>query len=339
MIRFVLALLALLTHALVGAQPRGAGGPAQRFGVNLSGCEFANDPSLCPNEADIDWYVGQGFSLIRIPLKDVHLADRHMRTRVTAIVRYAQAKGAQVILDRHDYKRHSAADALTFWKPVLGDFSPATMIELANEPIKGYPEGSNKWMVSAQDTKETVLLFRKNGITNPILAGWPGWSAIFRADKGERATKPAESYLTAVDRVGGIRDPLGKFYLSGHRYLNKGASGTATACTATGDASVTQWAAAMRKRGLKGYLTEFAFGSHRGVPASCVAVGKALMASVRANSDVILGTTVWGGGRAWGESYIFKVEPKKGTRALAPESAYTASLMGRSSPVGAGNVK
>lgn len=316
---------------LVISAPVAAQQTAQRFGVNLSGCEFTNNTALCPNEADIDWYVGQGFSLIRIPVKDVHLSDQAMRKRLSAVVRYTQAKGAQVILDRHDYKRHSAADALAFWKPVLADFSRDTMIELANEPVKGYPEGSNNWMVSAQDTKETVLLFRRNGISNPILAGWPGWSAIFRADKGEKATKAAESYLTAVDRIGGIRDPLNRFYLSGHRYLDKGGSGTSRQCSAkagTGDGGIAKWAAAMRKRGLKGFLTEFAFGSHRGVPASCAAVAKAMMASIRANGDVIRGTAAWGGGRAWSESYVFKLEPKKGTRAAAPTSDYARLLRG-----------
>jgi hypothetical protein len=299
--------------------------------VNLSGCTFTDTTALCPNQADIDRYLSLGFNLVRLPVKDVHLVNPAHRKRIAAIVRYIQNKGVPVILDRHDYKRHAAAEALAFWKPVLVDFSSETMIELANEPVKGYPPGSNVWMVSARDTKETVALFRASRITNPILFGWPGYNAIFRADKGEWRLKPAASILTAIDRVGGIKDPLNRTYLSGHRYLDRGSSGTRAECTASphSDGGVTAFAAALRKRGMKAYITEFAFGSYRGVPASCQGPGANMMKAMRANSDVIVGATAWGGGRAWKDDYIFKIEPPKKTRFGAPGAAYTATLAGR----------
>lgn len=309
------------------AQPR----QPQRFGVNLSGCTFTDTTVLCPSYADIDRYLALGFNLVRLPVKDVHLVDPAHRKRIAAVVRYIQNKGVPVILDRHDYKRHSAAEALAFWKPVLADFSSETLIELANEPVKNYPPGTNVWMVSAQDTKETVALFRANRITNPLLFGWPGYNAIFRADKGERRISPAASILTAIDRVGGIKDPLGRTFLSGHRYLDKGSSGTSAECSEppSSDGGVAAFAAALRKRGMKAYITEFAFGSFRGVPVSCKRPGANMMRAIRANSDVILGTTAWGGGRAWKNSYIFKIEPPKGARSADGGTAYIESLAGR----------
>lgn len=312
-------------YAVVGAPARPS---ALRFGVNLSGCEFAAGTSLCPTQADIDAYVAKGFTLIRIPVQDSHLRGDNL-SKIAAIVAYAQSKGLQVILDRHDYTRHSGADAWAFWRPILPSFSPDTLIELANEPVKGYPVGSNPWMVSAQDTKDTIALFRANGVTNPILYGSPGYSSTFRFVKFKGAQFPAEGMGDAIDRVGGIQDPLNKSYFSGHLYLDKGSSGTSPTCTATGDGGIAAWAAGLRKRNIKGYLTEFAYGRHSGIPASCQAVGAAMMASVKANSDVIIGTTAWGGGRAWSETYIFKLEPKKGTFATAPTNSYTEQLLGR----------
>lgn len=309
----------------IGAALRPA---ATRFGVNLSGCEFNTTTALCPNSADIDVYASKGFALIRLPVQDQHLRGDNL-AKIAALVTYAQGKGLQVILDRHDYKRHSAADAWAFWRGVLPAFSADTLIELANEPVKEYPTGANRWMVSAQDTKETVALFRANGITNPILYGSPGYSATFRFVKFKSAQAPAEGLGDAIDRVGGIGDPLNKAFFSGHLYLDKGSSGTSAACTATGDAGIAAWAESMRKRGIKGYLTEFAFGRHSGIPASCAAVGDAMMAAVKANSDVILGTTAWGGGRAWPEGYAFKVESAKGTFKTAADSPYVAKLTGR----------
>lgn len=312
-------------YAAVGAPARPS---TVRYGVNLSGCEFAAGTSLCPTEADIDTYAAKGFTLIRIPVQDSHLRGDNL-AKIAALVAYAQSKGLQVILDRHDYTRHSAADAWAFWQGVLPSFSPDTLIELANEPVKGYPVGSNPWMVSAQDTKETVALFRANGVTNPILYGSPGYSATFRFVKFKGVNFPAEGMGDAIDRVGGINDPLGKAYFSGHRYLDKGGSGTKPTCASTGDAGIGEWAASMRKRGIKGYFTEFAYARHSGIPLSCAVVGAAMMASVKANSDVILGTTAWGGGRAWSETYIFKLEPKKGTFATAQTNSYTEQLLGR----------
>jgi len=302
----------------------------QLFGANLSGCEFATTVALCPNREDVDWYIATGYRLLRIPVLDTHLTDPAKLAVVAEIVTYAQSKGAKVILDRHDYTRHSAADAWAFWRPILPSFSADTLIELANEPVKGYPAGSNPWMVSAQDTRDTVVLFRANGVTNPILFGSPGYSSTSRFTKFKGARFPAEGMGDALDRVGGINDPLNKTYFSGHRYLDKGGSGFKPGCnTNSGDGGLGVFADGLRKRGLQAYVTEFGLGNNRGLFTSCNVVGPNFMASIKANSDVIRGTTVWGGGRAWAESYIFKLEPKKGTRASVTVSDYVKMMAGR----------
>jgi len=62
---------------------------------------------------------------------------------------------------------------------------------------------------------------------------------------------------------------------------------------------------------------------------SCAAVGAEALAALRANSDVLLGVTWWGGGRVWPESYIFKIDPPKAARFTAPTSSYVEQLTGR----------
>ena len=287
--------------------------PTVRYGVNLSGCTFVAGTSLCPVKADVDWYAAAGFTDVRLPVSNANLTDPKQLAVIADLVGYIQAKGMGVLLDRHDFKRHSAEDALAFWQPILPNFSVETMIELANEPVHNYPAGSNVWMVSAQDTKETVLLFRQRGIRNPILFGWPGYSATFRTDKREASTKAAESILTAIDRVGGIHDPLGLTFMSGHRYLDKGSSGTNRSCDPAWpntDGGIAKWAADMRARGMKGMLTEYAFGNYTGISGSCLIPARNVMAAIAANGDVIPNVFGWGGGRAWKDNYIFAVAPK-----------------------------
>ncbi|MBB5712963.1 hypothetical protein [Sphingomonas xinjiangensis] len=89
------------------------------------------------------------------------------------------------------------------------------------------------------------------------------------------------------------------------------------------------FAAQLRKRGLKGYVTEAAFGSSYGVDTTCTGIGQNAIADVKANSDVLLGITWWGGGRIWPESYHFKIEPAKATRFTAAIPAYTQQLLGQ----------
>ena len=139
--------------------------------------------------------------------------------------------------------------------------------------------------------------------------------------------KPCESVACAIGRDPGPLDPLGLTYINGHRYFDSGSSGTSKAC-ATEASGFAPFAAQLRKRGLKAYITESAFGSSYGVHPTCEAVAKEALAALRANSDVLLGITWWDGGRIWPESYAFEIEPPKAQRFTAAVPAYAQRFAG-----------
>ena len=57
-----------------------------------------------------------------------------------------------------------------------------------------------------------------------------------------------------------------------------------------------------------------------------MAVGADAVAQLRANSDVLLGVTWWGGGRMWPDRYLFKIECPKDLRFTCPPSEYQRML-------------
>lgn len=302
------------------------------FGANLSGAEASGGDAVRPSLEDWKGYVERhGFKLIRYPFKD----DRMTPARIAELkvnVAYARSKGVPVILDNHTYRWDAPAKAIAFWTGFARNFPDdgSVILDLVNEP-RGFddPVLTNDWMQWARDSKIIIAGLRANGIKHPIALEWPQWSATFRFDKKEGAWKACESAGCALDRdTSGPLDPLNRTYLNGHRYFDKGSSGTSKDCDVKTSGFV-EFAEQLRRRGLKAYITESAFASHYGMKPSCAAVGAEALAALRANSDVLLGVTWWGGGRVWPESYIFKIDPPKAARFTAPTSSYVEQLTGR----------
>ncbi|KQM91860.1 hypothetical protein ASE77_11765 [Sphingomonas sp. Leaf226] len=251
-----------------------------------------------------------GFKLIRYPFKDDRMTSARI-AELKANVAYARSKGVPVILDNHTYRWDAPAKAIAFWTGFARNFPDdgSVILDLVNEP-RGFddPVLTNDWMQWARDSKIIIAGLRANGIKHPIALEWPQWSATFRFDKKEGAWKACESAGCALDRdTSGPLDPLNRTYLNGHRYFDKGSSGTSKDCDVKTSGFV-EFAEQLRRRGLKAYITESAFASHYGIKPSCAAVGTEALAALRANSDVLLGVTWWGGGRVWPESYIFKID-------------------------------
>jgi endoglucanase len=164
------------------------------------------------------------------------------------------------------------------------------------------------------------------------LVEWPQWSASFRFDKREGPKSQCGSGACAIDRTpGGLVDPLNRIILSPHRYFDRDGSGQSTTCFSTPQdvGGLREFAAAARKHGFQASLGEYALGSHAKITATCAALAPAVIAALKADSDVWLDAFVWGGGRAWTDNYIFKIEPKKGTRASVPVSDYVKMMAGR----------
>ncbi|KHA62766.1 cellulase family glycosylhydrolase [Sphingomonas sp. Ant20] len=314
------------------AAPEAPAGLAQPlFGANLSGAEASGGDAIRPTIDDWKGYIERhGFGLIRYPFKD----DRMTPARIAELkinVAYAGSMGVPVILDNHTYRWDAPPKSIAFWTGFARNFPDdgSVLLDLVNEP-RGFddPVMTNDWDQWARDSNLIIAGLRANGIRHPILLEYPGWSATFRFDKGEGPKKATESAGTALDRAGGLKDPLGLTFINGHRYFDRGSSGTNKECEAKTSGFV-EFAAQLRKRGLKAYITESAFGSHYGVNASCAAVGAEAIAALRANSDVLLGITWWGGGRVWPESYIYKIDPPKAARFTATTSGYVERLTGR----------
>ncbi len=301
------------------------------FGANLSGAEASGGDAIRPSLEDWKGYIERhGFGLIRYPFKD----DRMTPARIAELkvhVAYARSKGVPVILDNHTYRWDAPPKAIAFWTGFARNFPDdgSVMIDPVNEP-KGFndPVLTNDWDQWLRDSNAIIAGLRANRIRHPILLEYPQWSATFRFDKKEGPKKACESAGCAIDRGGGLKDPLGLTFINGHRYFDKGSSGTSSECVDK-TSGFPEFAEQLRRRGLKGYITESAFASHYGMKASCAAVGAEAIAALRANSDVLLGITWWGGGRIWPESYIFKIEPAKGTFRVTQDNPYLTMLTGR----------
>jgi len=320
-------------YAPVDAPPcAGAVKPVEPlFGANLSGAEASGSDAIRPSLEDWKGYVERhGFKLIRYPFKD----DRMTPARIAELkvnVAYAGSEGVPVILDNHTYRWDAPPKAIAFWTGFARNFPDdgSVMIDPVNEP-RGFddPVLTNDWDQWLRDSNLIIAGLRANEIRHPIVLEYPQWSASFRFDKKEAPWKACESAACAIDRGGGLKDPLGLTYLNFHRYFDKGSSGTNKECDAK-TSGFLELAEQLRRRGLQGYITEGAGGSHYGVPASCKAVLAEAIAAIRANSDVIKGITWWGGGRIWPESYFFKIDPPKAVRFTAPTSSYTKTIAGK----------
>lgn len=308
--------------------------PGPLFGANLSGAEARGGDMLRPTLNDLKNYIGRfGFKLIRYPFKPDRMTPDRI-AELQTLASYARSKRVPMILDAHTYKWLPPAEMIAFWTRFARNFPDdgSIMLDLVNEP-RGFDDPTlvNDWDQWLRDSNLVIAGLRANGIRHPILLEYPQSSATFRFDKGERKTpgftKPCESAACAIDRGGGLRDPLGLTYINAHRYFDKGSSGGSKACD-TEVSGFATFAERLRKRGLKAYITESAFGSSNAIHPSCEAVAKEAIAALRANSDVILGVTWWGGGRIWPESYLFKIEPAKHERFSAEVPTYTRMLAG-----------
>lgn len=309
--------------------------PDPLFGANLSGAEARHGDVLRPTLNDLKNYIDRfGFRLIRYPFKpDRMTPDRIAELR--SLTNYAKSKHVPVILDMHSSKWLPPAEMIALWTGLARNFPDdgSIMLDLINEP-RGFddPILVNDWDQWLRDSNLIITGLRNNGIKHPILLEYPQWSASYRFDKGERKSlafsQPCESAACAIDRGGGLQDPLKRTFINAHRYFDKGSSGTSSVCN-TQTSGFSTFAEQLRKRGLKAYITESAFGSSYGIDPSCEAVAREAITSLRANSDVILGVTWWGGGRIWPEDYIFKIEPPKSARFTAPVPLYIKMITGQ----------
>lgn len=310
-------------------------GDTPLMGVNLSGCEFSPDGSLCPSAATVNTYIDKGFRAIRLPFRGSQIGNTVVVNKMKAAVDAAIKRNVYIILDRHDYGQTFDPDQAAWWGSFIKNFPNTTyvMIDTMNEPRKGssYQADPSTGKSYATQVNAGIAAFRKAGFKHKLLIEWRGSSGMVRFDKRESSSKACESPACSFDRAGGLKDPLGLTMVSGHRYPDSDGSGTSPVCVTntTGTKLIWNTDLAAKARGLKVWVGEIAFGNHAKVSATCDALGKDAIKRMRSLPDVYVGVTWWGGGNGWKEDYLYKIEPKKGTFATAAPSPYLRTITGR----------
>lgn len=292
-------------------------GDWQRFGVNISGCEFKVE--TCPRPADVALYADAGAQAIRLPVRADRLETPDQLRRLERLVAATTRRGIYVIIDDHRYRPIGDPTVRAFWLRIGPLFRGNRLVafDLQNEPRGG------TWESYGREANMLIGALRAAGIDNDILLEWRQSSGANRADKKEPADKPCESAFCSLDRAGGLRDPLGRTLMSPHSYWDSDGSGRSGYCRGDTSAKGQLGAvtAAARRRGVRLFLGEFAFGKSGVLSPVCAKLGQEMFAYMRANRDVWAGGTLWGGGPAWSARYTFRLEKAK-DRAATFDTAY-----------------
>jgi endoglucanase len=309
-------------------------GKTPRIGVNLAGCQFVADGTLCPTPTQVNTYIDKGFTAFRIPFQGYQANNPLVIARIKAAAAAAAARGAYVILDRHDFAGTFDVASANWWAAVMKNFPDSThvMIDTMNEPKKGASYEKDATGKSyATEVNAGIAAFRKAGFKHILMIEWRGWSNMGYFDKRETATKTCGSPACSFDRAGGLKDPLGRTMVSGHRYPDFDSSGTHSECITgvAGRSIISNAVVGAQARGLKVWLGEFAFGNSRGVSAACRAIGTDVLKYIKSMPTTVAGVSWWGGGNGWKETYIYKVETTKGTVARAANTPYLDMLLGK----------
>ncbi|MBW3623508.1 MAG: glycoside hydrolase family 5 protein [Armatimonadetes bacterium] len=316
----------------VGAASADSGGPSPAAtkplpytGVNLAGGEFF-DPQKVPDpvygkhftyptEADFDYFASKGMNVFRIPFRWETLQPRVGEPfrkaeidRLKAVVTGATRRGLVVILDLHNYARHSGKiigspevsheDFANFWVRLAREFRSDRRVwfGLMNEP---HGISAEQWVPAAN---AAIAAIRKAGATNLLLVPGTAWTG-------------AHSWLD--DWYGGangvwmlnVKDPLNRYAYDVHQYLDKDSSGTRPEVVSPtiGSERLRKFVEWSRKHKKRAFLGEFA------VPAT--EEGRAalhdMLHSMERDRDVWLGFTWWAAGAWWGD-YMFSIQPKDG---------------------------
>lgn len=319
--------------ALCAAAPASAAARAPRegllLGVNIAGLEFKpgaipgrlDTDYTAPRPADISYFAGLGFRVIRLPFLWERLQpefgggfNADYFGLIERVARNARESGMRIVLEPHQYGRRrvgrtnfiigetpnvSSHHFALFWREFSTRFreAPHVIFGLQNEPH----DQNMDVLVSVQNG--AIAAIRQAGCRNLVLASGNAWSGAH----SWRSSGNASAMLR-------IHDPANALAFDVHQYLDRDSSGTNNACTPNAGSRrlepFTQWARANRRRG---FLGEFAAGRND----ACSRELAALLDHLQANRDVWLGGAYWAGGPWWGEDYEFNVTPRDLARPIA----------------------
>ena len=324
----LIALLALAPNA-VRAQEISPFTTA-RAGVNLAGAEFGDDklPGVFdknytyPNAGQLDSYVAQKRSLIRLPFKWERVQhslraplDADEVARLRAVLQAAAARKMDVILDAHNYGRYrfegeneaqiigagrvGPADFADFWGKMaaeLGDEPALYGYGLMNEP---HDMGDDaRWPLAAQAAIDAI---RTVDAATPIVVAGDGWSSALRWATSSNAKLPAK-----------LRDPADNLVYEAHCYFDKNQSGqyskdyeTELGSPDRGVENVRPFVEWCKTNQVRGFVGEF------GVPDSDARWLETMTRFLDYLAANQISSTYWAGGPWWG-NYPLSIEPRDG---------------------------
>ncbi|AKU97732.1 Endoglucanase [Labilithrix luteola] len=298
--------------------------PVPWRGINLSVAEWGigvfpgtlGKEYTWPTAANVDYYMSKGMNTFRIPFAWERLQpkangafDAKYAEGLDTIVNYAVSKGANVIIDPHNYARYygGVVGSTSVPNSVFADLwtrlatkyasNPHIFFNLVNEP---HDIQTEQWASAAN---AAIAAIRATGANNVIMVPGNQYTGAWAWTSGDiYGTSNAVALLNIVD-------PLNNVVFEAHQYLDGNSSGTSSSCVSTtiGSERLAGWIKWLRDNGKKGFLGEFAGGNN----ATCNAAVTDMLNTMMSASDVIMGFTWWAGGPWWG-NYMFALDPSNG---------------------------
>lgn len=302
--------------------PQPTEGPLPYRGVNLAGGEFGdklpgteNVDYRWPTNSEVDYFVSKGMNTFRVAFKWERLQrtaygefEAAYLSKLDGLVAYATSKGANVILEPHNFARYygetvgsskvPSAVFANLWSRIAKKYAGNTraMFNLVNEP---HDISSEQWVSAANDA---ISAIRAAGANNLIHVPGNGWTG---------AHSWASSYYGTSNTVAmlDIVDPANHIVFEVHQYLDSDSSGSSDRCVdkTVGSQRLQGFISWLRKNGKKGFVGEFAGGDN----ATCNEAVKDMLDAMTKAADVLVGWSWWAAGPGWGD-YIFTIEPKNG---------------------------
>jgi endoglucanase len=316
-------------------------------GVNLTGAEYAYDPSVPPvldsnytfvSHQDIDYLASKGVAFGRLlfsweilqPALNGGL-DAMYETTLRDRVNYATGKGMHVMIEPHGsessrfarYKGNAIGSAAVpdsafadLWTRLaeIHKENPQVIFGLMNEPNN---ISTVQWYAAAQAAIDAI---RATGATNMIMVPGNGFS--------QPGTWNRTYYDSAFPGVSNatcwamLEDPLDAIVVSVHTYFDSDGGGNGIDIVHPHIIGqrlqpVVEWA---RARGLKVHLSEFGASSTN--PDAEAAVANAI-AYMNANADVVIGWAWWAyGPPSWWSGYQFTLCPTNDYTVDDPKMAW-----------------
>ncbi|MEB2231821.1 glycoside hydrolase family 5 protein [Xanthomonas campestris pv. campestris] len=318
LLRCALIMLCIATMSIAQAQSPNR---LKYAGVNISGAEIQSSkkPGVLnidyryPAASEYRYFAGKQMNIVRLPIlwermqpKAQGPLDQAQLALLKQAVANAKAANQYLIIDVHNYAKYygqkigsKPVPVRTFtdlWRRLAIAFKSdnAVIFGLMNEPYDISPES---WAAAAQASIDSI---RATGATNLILV--PG--ALWSGAHSWYSTVAGQSNAVAL---ADIRDPLNRYAIEVHQYLDTDSSGTSAGCVSRtiGAERLRSFTGWLRAQGKRGFLGEFGTANN----ATCTAALDGMLGYLETNHDVWIGWTFWAAGAWWKTSYPFNVQP------------------------------